>query len=132
MSPEFLVYVYLLIYIVCNIYFFKKVFYVYQIQVFLIYGLITAITTTFTVLCATIQRRHLMVTFFLCTITFLFASSLLVWIRKHRWPSTPYIQIHLWGSNWRFKPVCTIQLKIQTSLYTFQVVHFSPKWQSTQ
>ncbi|XP_020102346.1 GPI ethanolamine phosphate transferase 3 isoform X3 [Ananas comosus] len=30
-------------------------------QVFLIYGLITAITTTFTVLCATIQRRHLMV-----------------------------------------------------------------------
>lgn len=30
-------------------------------QVFLSYGLITAVTTTFTIICVTIQRRHLMV-----------------------------------------------------------------------
>lgn len=30
-------------------------------QVYLMYGFITAITTTFTMLCVTIQRRHLMV-----------------------------------------------------------------------
>lgn len=30
-------------------------------QVFLIYGLITSVTTTFTIICVTIQRRHLMV-----------------------------------------------------------------------
>ncbi|XP_057773853.1 uncharacterized protein LOC130993117 isoform X2 [Salvia miltiorrhiza] len=39
----------------------KQVFSIRICQVYLMYGLITAITTTFTMLCVTIQRRHLMV-----------------------------------------------------------------------
>ncbi|XP_057776825.1 uncharacterized protein LOC130995522 [Salvia miltiorrhiza] len=39
----------------------KQVFCIRICQVYLMYGLITAITTTFTMLCVTIQRRHLMV-----------------------------------------------------------------------
>ncbi|KAH6778295.1 Alkaline-phosphatase-like family protein [Perilla frutescens var. frutescens] len=39
----------------------KQVFSIRLCQVYLMYGLITAITATFTMLCVTIQRRHLMV-----------------------------------------------------------------------
>ncbi|CAA0818436.1 Alkaline-phosphatase-like family protein [Striga hermonthica] len=39
----------------------KREFSVILCQVYLMYGLITAITVTFTMLCVTIQRRHLMV-----------------------------------------------------------------------
>ncbi|XP_058099385.1 uncharacterized protein LOC131243812 isoform X2 [Magnolia sinica] len=39
----------------------KEIFFMNLTQVFLIYGLITAVTTTFTIICVTIQRRHLMV-----------------------------------------------------------------------
>ncbi|KAJ4749279.1 GPI ethanolamine phosphate transferase 2 [Rhynchospora pubera] len=39
----------------------KTVIFLNLTQVYLLYGLITAITTTFTVLCVAIQRRHLMV-----------------------------------------------------------------------
>ncbi|KAJ4981905.1 hypothetical protein NE237_032742 [Protea cynaroides] len=39
----------------------KRILLVKLLQVFLIYGLITAMTTMFTVICVTIQRRHLMV-----------------------------------------------------------------------
>ncbi|XP_031488266.1 uncharacterized protein LOC116256161 isoform X1 [Nymphaea colorata] len=39
----------------------KRIFFNKLIQVLLIYGLLTAVTTTFTAICVTIQRRHLMV-----------------------------------------------------------------------
>ncbi|XP_042520572.1 GPI ethanolamine phosphate transferase 3 [Macadamia integrifolia] len=39
----------------------KRILLVKLLQVFLIYGLITAMTTMFTIICVTIQRRHLMV-----------------------------------------------------------------------
>lgn len=39
----------------------KQVFSIRLCQVYLMYGLFTAITATFTMLCVTIQRRHLMV-----------------------------------------------------------------------
>ncbi|KAM0948388.1 putative Type I phosphodiesterase/nucleotide pyrophosphatase/phosphate transferase [Dioscorea sansibarensis] len=39
----------------------KAVLFLVLTQVFLCYGLITAVTTTFTIICVTIQRRHLMV-----------------------------------------------------------------------
>ncbi|XP_077218141.1 alkaline-phosphatase-like family protein isoform X2 [Tasmannia lanceolata] len=39
----------------------NRVFFSNLKKVFLIYGLITAVTTTFTIVCVTIQRRHLMV-----------------------------------------------------------------------
>ncbi|KAJ3681307.1 hypothetical protein LUZ60_015796 [Juncus effusus] len=39
----------------------KTVIFLNLTQVFLLYGLITSVATTFTILCVTIQRRHLMV-----------------------------------------------------------------------
>ncbi|KAL6990201.1 hypothetical protein U1Q18_015949 [Sarracenia purpurea var. burkii] len=39
----------------------KRLFFMQLSQVYLVYGLITATTVTFTILCVTIQRRHLMV-----------------------------------------------------------------------
>ncbi|KAG9460009.1 hypothetical protein H6P81_004517 [Aristolochia fimbriata] len=39
----------------------KEIFFADLTKVFLMYGLITAVTTTFTIICVTIHRRHLMV-----------------------------------------------------------------------
>eukprot|EP01018_Ginkgo_biloba_P008442 Gb_15312 [translate_table: standard] len=39
----------------------RELFFLLLVQVFLIYGLVSALTATLTTICVTIQRRHLMV-----------------------------------------------------------------------